>query len=49
MKRENIFWKFFKWLLKLAWKLFILLLCGSLSITEVVLHHVNIYLKKIIS
>lgn len=49
MKLRNILWRFTKWLFRLAFKLFITLLWGSLSLVEVVLHHLNIYLKKIIS
>jgi hypothetical protein len=49
MKIRNTLWKVIKWLLKLAFRLCITLLWGSLSLLEVVLHHLNIYLKKIIS
>ena len=49
MKLKDILWRFIKWLLKLAFKLSITLLWGSLSLLEVILHHLNIYLKKIIS
>jgi hypothetical protein len=49
MKFRKTFWKFIKWLLKLAFRLFIILLWGALSLLEVVLHHLNSYLKKIIS
>jgi hypothetical protein len=48
MKPGKILWKMLKWLLKLAFKLFIILLWGALSLLEVILHHLNAYLKKII-
>lgn len=49
MKIRAFLWKAIKWLLRLTFKLFVTLLWGSLSLIEVVLHHLNIYLKKIIS
>lgn len=47
MKALRLLWKFIKWVVKLAWKLFLIALWGALSLLEVILHHVNIYLKKI--
>lgn len=47
MKFGKIIWKIFVWLFKLALKLFTLLLWASLSITEVILHHINENLKKL--
>jgi hypothetical protein len=49
MKLRNILWRFIKWLFTLAFTLFVTLLWGSLSLLEIILHHLNVYLKKIIS
>ncbi len=47
MKFLRFIWKTIKWIIKLLWKLFLIALWGALSLIEVILHHVNIYLKKI--
>jgi len=49
MKVGRSIWKMIKWLLKLAFKLFIILLWGLSRLGEVVLHNLNEYLKKIIN
>jgi hypothetical protein len=49
MKLRNIIWKLVKGLLKLAFKIFIILLWGSLRLIEVFLQHFNIFLKKLIT
>ena len=47
IKALKLLWRFIKWIFKMAWKLFLIALWGVLSLLEVILHHVNIYLKKI--
>ena len=48
MKPRNIIWKLAKGLLKLVFKITIILLWGSLRIVEVFLQHFNPFLKKLI-
>jgi hypothetical protein len=49
MKLRNAIWKLIKALLKLAFKLFIILLWGALRLIEVFLQHFNVFLKKLIT
>ena len=49
MKGRRIIWKFLKGLFKFIFKLFLILLWGTLRIVEVILQHLNNYLKKFIS
>ena len=47
MKLLKLFGKLLKWLLKLAFKLLMLALWAVGSIAEVIIHHLNEYLKKL--
>ena len=49
MKSRNIIWKLVKGLLKLVFKITIILLWGLLRIVEVFLQHFNPFLKKLIT
>jgi hypothetical protein len=39
-------WRLLIWLLKLAFRIFMLLLWAASSVAEIILHNLNIYLKK---
>lgn len=49
MKKRVVFWKILKSLLILAFKIFIVLLWGTLRLIEIILQHINPYLKKLLS
>ena len=49
MKKRVTFWRILKWFLILAFKIFIVLLWGTLRLIEVILQHLNPYLKKLIT
>ena len=49
MKKRVVFWKILKWFLILVFKIFIVLLWGTLRLIEVILQHINPYLKKLIT
>ncbi len=49
MKKRVIFWRILKWFLVLAFKIFIVLLWGTLRLIEVILQNLNPYLKKLIT
>ena len=47
MKLLKLLGKLLQWLLKLAFKLLMLLIWGALSIVEVIIHHISDYFKKL--
>ena len=49
MEILSYLWKIIKWLFKVAFKLSIIILRGVISVVEEIIHHLNAYLKKIIS
>ena len=48
MKLGQTLWKILKWFLRLAFKIFIVLLWGTLRLLEVILQHFNNYLKNLL-
>jgi hypothetical protein len=46
MKWKSIIWKLIKWIFKLAFKLFLIALWGTLRMVEVILSHLNKWLKE---
>ena len=49
MKKRIVLWKILKRLSILLFKIFIVLLWGTLRLIEVILQHINPYLKKLIT
>jgi hypothetical protein len=47
-KEHRIIWRLIKSLFKFAFKVFLIFLWGFLRLIEIILQHVNNYLKKII-
>jgi len=49
MNFRKVLWNITKWIFKLLFRIFLILLWGSLRLIEVILQHVNNYLKKVIN
>ena len=48
-KSELVFWKIFKWILKLIWNLLLMFAYGLLRLTELIAGQIAVWLKKVLN